>query len=238
MAHCDDPGIRRGIMALSGLVQNRICSCSRRLLLAALLLGAGSLLHAVAPLAPIFEHGSGFGVISWESENSCFFLSEADGVALIREEMARYGIDLRDTTLVLQDVLPVNAPPPNESLPAPRRSLSLDGNDSARAIAFEYVSFNDANAYRKRAADAPMNETIDILGCARAIHLALSGMKLDTDVVIFYDPVVSRKNLNEEQLADPTRTPKEVLQEHARGLLLQQVRDYLSWLGVEEAAAE
>lgn len=199
-----------------------------------------SVLQAAEKVSPLFIHGQGMGIIGAPGENSSVFLSEAVGNAIIREEFARVKVNADKNDVVLADVLPINSPPPNESLPTPKLSLILDGYDAKENVAFEFVSFNDANAFRKRNSGAP-GETINILACAQFIDQALLAVDLEFQLAIFYDPAVKLADVTAEMLADNTRTPADLMQQLSRELLRQQVRDFLQMaklLPIEEEIAE
>lgn len=193
--------------------------------------------HAAEKVSPLFLHGQGLGIIGAPGENSSVFLSEAEGAAIIHEELALAGINADKNDMILADVLPVDSPPPNESLPTPKRSLALDGYDAKALIAFEYISFHDANAFRKKNSGMP-GETINMLACAQFTQQSLLTVNLDFRLAIFYDPALKLADAPAELLDDPTRTPANIMQQQARELLRQQVRDFLTMAELPPLATE
>ncbi len=184
-------------------------------------------------VAPIFVHGRGFGQSGWDAGDGSIFLSKEDACAMIIEQGRAAGLHFSQDAMTLNDILPVQGRPANESMPAPTRSLTLDGSDSQKKVAFVFVSAGDANNWRKKCGRGSLGEGVDIFGCASSIRDVLAGAPLDGYYAVFYDPAVTLDDLPTSAANDQNQQTGDLTNEaadYARTQLRQQVRDFIGWL--------
>ena len=115
---------------------------------------------ASAKVAPIFEHGAGFGAWAGRTATSTGFITEGEAYRVIAEEARAAGISFKARALVLPEVrMPLTDNEarehrvdgewrPREPQKTDVRPLELDGTDPERRISFEYVSHDDFEAWK------------------------------------------------------------------------------------------
>jgi hypothetical protein len=106
-----------------------------------------------AVVAPLFDHGKGTGVTGCVVMAPPVFLSEEEAIQVIRDEMAKAGVNLSRTEVVMEDV---RITPRRESYvkkgddykevkvdDGPAAQVIMDAEDPAERIAVEFVSEDD-----------------------------------------------------------------------------------------------
>jgi hypothetical protein len=185
-------------------------------------------------IAPLFEHGAGYGLNGWDAGNCPVMLSKEDACAVIIEEARGAGLHFTPNADTLYNILPVQGRAANESLPAPTRSLTLDGSDATRKVSFVFVSATDANSWRKKCGQSLLGEGIDIHGYASSLRDVLASAPLDGYYAVFYDPAITVDDLPQATAGDPNQQTVGDLTSEARDYageqLRQQVRDFIAWL--------
>jgi len=142
---------------------------------------------AASRVAPIFQHGDGHGFFGGKPAPT-YFLTEEEARQVIVEEGKRAGIDFAADGLTLPDVpLPVTHTTSGSITPLETRrgAILLDGVDSKRQIAYEYVSHDDFVAWQE-----------NLRAAAQALRDGLTEAKPAGAHGVFYDPIV--KSLPDE----------------------------------------
>ncbi len=210
-------------------------------------------------VAPIFEHGAGRGAFGCVSVAPPAFLSEAEAYEVIAEEMKREGISLEKGGLTLEEVgMPLTSliyEPEGEKaseLKSRKGSLELDGYDSVRKIAYEFVSKDDIVEWVDKDQGAMSTvESYDAVGTAKRLEQGLQGKSGDSTVAVFYDPmgyekevsdkyqeefrkISENKKLSEDernhQWTEVNQSYEAELMEVRADLLREQVKGFLDWL--------
>jgi hypothetical protein len=185
----------------------------------------------VALVAPIFEHGEGRGTIGCIAAAPPAFLSEDEALVVIKEELAKYGIELNKEKVLLSDVLitPNVYGVPSESdkkyhdllkskfgiekeydKPTP---LEIDFQDSNRDINVEYVSYEDYFILGgERSGSTAQN--LDMKNVAKQVHDHINYDAKQGVYGVFYDPLIKNKFgdlLREEITAENRATYKNLI---------------------------
>jgi hypothetical protein len=92
-------------------------------------------------IAPLFEHGEGFGVMSEIEQASTAFLSEEEVLAIINEVAEQYGLVFSQESTAI-GIMRASAAGREEELQY--ISMTLDFMDREHGIVIEYVSAQDA----------------------------------------------------------------------------------------------
>lgn len=185
-------------------------------------------------VAPLFAHGHGYGQSGWDAGNCPVLLTKDEACSVIIEEARAAGLHFTPNAATLYNILPVQGRPANVSLPAPKRSLTLDGVDIEQKIAFVFVSTAEANSWRKPCGHGALGEGVDIFGCATSLRDVLAGAPLNGYFAVFYDPTVAIADLPEASANDQDQQAAGDLgsaaRAYAREQLRRQVRDFIGWL--------
>jgi len=202
---------------------------------------------ASAKVAPIFEHGAGFGAWAGRTATSTGFITEGEAYRVIAEEARAAGISFKARALVLPEVrMPLTDNEarehrvdgewrPREPQKTDVRPLELDGTDPERRISFEFVSSTDFGEWKAPPGAEPARREEPIVACtdtkttAETLRDGLARAKTDQTVAVFYDPIVSK---GWRKLEDRARAAKEAATE-AKTELRKQVRDFVEWLKAE-----
>jgi hypothetical protein len=184
-------------------------------------------------VAPVFRHGEGRGVFGCVAVNPPVVLSEQDAREVIIDEAKKAGINLSAKGPELSDVLMENHKfDGNKTEQQKKKKLQLDGVDSKRHLAFEYVSEDEATEWSK-----PSGSTIDVIEprkLAQLLRSRLGKTKQNGNYVIFYDPFEA-PNYDPWNIKKPLTT-KDIekmrikAEEKTRQQLRLQVKDFVKWL--------
>lgn len=102
---------------------------------------------------PVFAHGDGIGSYGCVSVAPPVFLSEEEALSVIRDEAAKYGLELSGDAGTVPAQLPLHNtfPPagePRQPLKTARGELTLDGYFDSAGIGVEFVSVGDLAAWQ------------------------------------------------------------------------------------------
>jgi hypothetical protein len=187
---------------------------------------------------PFFTHGTGRGAFGCDSVAPPAFLSEAEALEVINEVAAQEGLHFELNGQELKNInIPKTSTEPSEKNPVlgyKKGTLTLDGVDSAKKVAFEFVSQEDIEAW----CAAPSGATVtsyDFIDTAKALSDSLSKTSSGMTVAVFYDPGYTyndevKKIVNENQ---ESTTKQAKLKDVVKNDLRQQVRDFMAWLKAE-----
>lgn len=205
-------------------------------------------------VAPIFEHGNGYGAFGCSAVNPPVFLSEDEARQAIIEEAKKAGIEFKLNGPKLSKLeipitdgnLPPREPDP-KAVPEPKTkegTLDLDGTDKRHRISFEFVSDMDFKDWEKDHDAITMVQIQDVKGTAKALRNGIEKAKPKGVYGVFYDPGIGWDDLK-------TRKPdlyKEIYKdwsgdwqvrvkqfedgarEVAKEDLREQVKDFVKWL--------
>lgn len=210
-------------------------------------------------ISPIFEHGTGRGSFGCVSVAPPAFLSEAEALEIINEEAVREGIVFQNKTIQFKDIkIPVtdlfsrSEADDNSELKTIKETLELDGYDSERKIAMEFVSKDDVVAWQDKNQKVWASvETYDVLSAAKKLQEGLKDKSDGNITAVFYDPMgfdeqiygdyseELRKISDNTELSDEQkdaqwskliRKYEEAVKESKTAMLREQVKDFLNWL--------
>lgn len=197
-------------------------------------------------IAPIFQHGDGYGAFGCRAVNPPVFLSEADARQVIIDEAKRAGLKL-DThkTPSIKMRGPATTTMPGHKTRSQNISLELDGKDAKHNISFEYVSISDFYDWRRinlwDYLEISTASKRDILRAAKVLQSGLAKKHPSGTYAVFYDPCVGRRDVEKKyglridynsaeswkkSNRQVTRKAKQLAQEELRA----QVKDFIKWL--------
>jgi len=168
---------------------------------------------AVQYQVPFFEHGDGRGSFGCESVAPPAFLSEEEALSVINEITKREGFEFTKDGAIINNI---QIPETNiyddrikEIKAYSAGDLTLDGFNSDKNIAFEFVSNEDIDAWVDK--DNKVMSTVssyDYKMTAQALSEKLNQKNKDIIVATFYDPagIIAKADLR------------------------LQVQDFISWL--------
>jgi hypothetical protein len=213
----------------------------------------------VAIVAPIFEHGTGRGATGCIVLSPPVFLSEEEAMQIIREELAKHDVHLKEGKILDgvrlfrrhptadkkhgEQIKELNFEDDPELQKDPRirelydpKVLKLDGVDSDKKVAVEFVSETDYPDLGGVLSPSSVQH-YDFKDVAK--YVAGKVTKESKDRVyfgVFYDPATKWKDSEvpvSESEADMTKRwkkEKEETKNESRKLLRQQVQDFAGWL--------
>jgi hypothetical protein len=187
-------------------------------------------------VAPVFEHGAGRGVTGCDVVTPPVFLSEEEGLQILREELAKHRIQLKAGETLQGVVVPARSESYESvnkggkqkfkksvvEVPGEAKPLKLSGMDSGKEIAVEFVSAENYAALGGTGRNGSV-EIYDFKDAAQ--YVAAKAKQQGKDRVflgIFYDP-------------SPEKVGTEPSKEDAKKLLRQQARDFVAWLKEQKA---
>lgn len=207
-------------------------------------------------VAPIFEHGEGRGAVGCVVVSPPVFLSEEEAVQIVREELAKHGVELKaggtlkgvriPSRMEMLDLVDKGGGETEvkESvveMPDEAKPLRLDGLDPDRKIAVKFVSckgYHDLGG----PLSASTVQGYDFKDVARQVATAARQQAQDSVFFgVFYDPS-TKFPLSEPADADDKvdwETAWKKREEHGKKesekLLRQQVQDFVGWLKEQKA---
>lgn len=207
---------------------------------------------APARVAPVFEHGRGQGSFGCVAVNPPVFLSEDEARQVIVDEAKRAGIRFGKDGRTLPKVqIPTNGKMEQVTdakgnvkyeakTGTQTRAIPLDGLDSKRNIAFEFVSGQDLKDWESGVTNYGTAGSYDVIGTAKGLATGMAKAKPRGTYAVFYDPAVGwtdgRKKAEPLDYSDPkdwqARNAKitAAANELAREQLRAQVKDFIKWL--------
>jgi len=201
-------------------------------------------------VAPIFEHGGGRGAIGCVVVSPPAFLSEEDGMQIIREELAKHGVKLGagatldDVTVPLrrEEARLIDEPGGKKRVEQKivedtkhARPLKLDGTDPAKKVAVEFVSQKDYFQLGGTGSNSTVQD-FDFKGVAESVAKQVKSQgKQRLYVGLFYDPAVGIMPPGDHGKPSPSTEPnwdkfEKKSRDEAKKLLRQQAADFVGWL--------
>lgn len=198
-----------------------------------------------AMIAPLFAHGEGRGATGCVVISPPVFISEEEAAVIIKEELAKHGLELDRTNIVLEgvEIEPDLDGAPDRWQPEPLK-VEIDMQDSNKKISVEFVSKKDHSAIEslkyKRMISSVQRYEIKKAGerlrSELKIHQAegVYGIFYDPMVPLFRYPITSEdvKSVNQMRLRWEERM--KLAKDNASEELRKQVQDFAEWLKEKE----
>jgi len=194
-----------------------------------------------AVVAPIFDHGKGTGVTGCVVMAPPVFLSEEEAIQMIRDEMAKAGVNLTRSEVVMEDVR--IAPRRGSYIKkgddyeevtvddGPAAPVTMDLEDPAKRIVVEFVS--DDDYFRLGGVrSASTVQPYDFKGIASNLSGELKAHTRDKTCIVFYEPA-STARPEPSEYGDGEKAWKKAAQKakaESKEQLRLQVQDALHWL--------
>jgi len=205
---------------------------------------AGAQERANAPasrVAPLFIHGEGRGSFACNVVNPPVFLSEDEARQVIRDEGGKAGLEFTaDALTIPQATVPVTneswCPSQREGDPqrTQKRNLVFDGFDKKHNVAFEFVSYEQFNAWLNPDPACRGGIAINFCnmkGTAETLRSGLAAAPGLPWVGVFYEPganpTIELASGNWENARKARKAAGRQLGEEE---LREQVRDFIKWL--------
>jgi hypothetical protein len=181
-------------------------------------------------VAPIFGHGEGRGSTGCIVVSPPVFLSEEEGMQIIREELAKHGIRLKQGGVLKGVRIPMRfrefevvkksngfSEFKESVVEVPERSMpvELDGIDSERKVAVEFVSRADYSGLGGPMSLSSVRSYQFKEVAERAAGIIKKQGKDEVFLGVFYDPLVARMGQGKEG---------------SQKLLRKQAQDFVGWL--------
>jgi hypothetical protein len=194
-----------------------------------------------AVVAPIFDHGKGTGVTGCVVMAPPVFLSEEEAIQVIRDEMAKAGVNLGHAEVVMEDV---KITPRRENYikkgkdyeevtvdAGPAAPVTMDVEDPAKRIAVEFVSTEDYF----RLGGAQSGSTVqgyNFKGIASNLVGELKAHAKDKTCIVFYEPgnIARAEPSKNEDWEKAWKGAEQKAKAESKEQLLLQVQDALHWL--------
>jgi hypothetical protein len=190
-------------------------------------------------VAPLFDHGEGRGATGCVVVSPPIFLSEEEAMTVIREQLARHGVELRQEHVAFGEVVVPDLQlelggerPALVEGPASGKALEVDALDPERHVAVEFVSVQDYEKLTSPGRSYSSVQLFEIRPLAAALlervrktgqHPVYFGM--------FYDPVMQDAELPDGPPSDAAWEALVARQTaRAKALLQAQVEDFVAWL--------
>jgi len=185
---------------------------------------------------PFFEHGDGRGSFGCQSVAPPAFLSEEEALSVINEITKREGFEFTKYGATLNNIqIPETSiyDSPIEDITSYKKGdLTLDGFNSDKKIAFEFISKEDLEGWVKKSNKMSSVSSYAFKNTAKALSEKLNEKNKDMIVATFYDPQYTYDEV-EPFIYDfkmDSQTKKEKLVEIVKADLRLQVQDFISWL--------
>jgi hypothetical protein len=199
-----------------------------------------------AVVAPLFEHGDGRGAAGCVVIAPPVFLSEEEALQVIREELAKSGLELTTPGLQMADVVlvPQSGDFVSDGKGSTKivmkedkekaRSLTTDLQDVKRRVAVEFVSAGQANELHDKMRGSSVS-TYEPRLVAEKIAAQVKEKGRGVYFGTFYDPIgmLSMREVEQERRTTGDKAWKMAekrSQEASKVLLRQQVQDFAAWL--------
>ncbi|MGD9128681.1 MAG: hypothetical protein PVH19_14995 [Planctomycetia bacterium] len=192
-------------------------------------------------VAPIFDHGEGRGVMGCVVISPPVFLSEEEGVQIIREELSEHGIILGKGG-ILKGVT-VNAPfsefdkKSTDDKTSKKEPIAVDAIDLNQGVAIEFFTKEDCHQLKATYGYGSSKWTYEPKKGAERLSQEIGNQGADeVRIGIFYDPMISWYsrfvyNSDEKPKKSLTREEYEKLAEkESKEILRQQAQDFAKWL--------
>jgi hypothetical protein len=228
--------MRRAGLVMTVIALLAVCGCSACAMRA----------HTAAGerrVAPLFVHGEGYGRSGGFAGLRCGFLVEPDGRRIIEEELAKAGIRNGADSLSVDSVeFPLTGfvgQHPGEygtkdTAHVWSGTLTFDGYDPARRVAWEYVSAEDYSSWAVRDKEVRVYDAIAITATragAEQLRRGILKRNPPVTVALFYDPVWTPKG---EANGPGTEDVQAKAREISGPELRAQVKEFAAWLKAQK----
>ncbi|MHC4640917.1 MAG: hypothetical protein ACYS32_04675 [Planctomycetota bacterium] len=196
-----------------------------------------------AMIAPLFAHGKGRGVTGCIVISPPVFISEEEAAVIIKEELAKHGVELDRTNVVLEgvEIKPDLDGAPDRWQPEPLK-VEMDMQDSDKKISVEFVSQKDHSAIERLKYNRMMSTVhiYKIKKLGERLRRELRIQQAEGVYGIFYDPMVLliRRPITSEDGKSVTemywKERMKLAKENASEELRKQVQDFAEWLKEKE----
>jgi hypothetical protein len=207
-------------------------------------------------VAPIFKHGDGSGATGCIVMSPPVFLSEEEGMQILREELAKHGVKLKAGGTIEGVRVPVRfiryekrdkdneQEEPKESIvesEADPQPIELGGMDAEKKIAVEFVAKGNFQKLGGPLSGSSAQE-YDFTDVAN--YVATQAKKQGKQKIIlgiFYDPLTERPDIkakkDETKQEMRTRWKEEEKQgkDESKRQLRKQAQDFVAWLKEQKA---
>lgn len=198
-----------------------------------------------AMIAPLFAHGEGRGVTGCVVISPPVFISEEEAAVIIKEELAKHGVELDRTNVVLDgvEIKPDLDGAPDRWQPECLK-VEMDMQDSDKKILVEFVSQNDHSAIENLKYNRIISsvQRYEMKKAGERLRRELRIQQAEGVYGIFYDPMVPLfrypitsedvKSVNQIRLRWEERM--KLARENASEELRKQVQDFAEWLKEKE----
>jgi len=180
-----------------------------------------------AKIAPIFIHGDGQGATGCVVVSPPAFLSEAEGINIIFDELKKENISFEKRDIVLPNFFVQEHCTYHNKTKSVDHPFLFDGFSTKYKIGFKFISRD--NYYQLGRCSSEMSvQSWDTIGLAVELKDKLADFN-QANAVIFYDPLLT---IPEDDSINPCQSGQEFRACH-RELLRNQVRDFIEWLKSE-----
>ncbi len=170
------------------------------------------LADAPAIVAPLFEHGEGRGATGCVVLAPPVFLSEEDGLQIIRDELAQAGVECTESYVDLDDVMirrrretivlveewvsgSSRLVSRVSELPGSESPLNVDMRDAKKRVAIEFVSRADYD-WLNGARSVSTVQSFDLPEVARYVSDQVREQGAGYYFAAFYDPMIERDSID------------------------------------------
>jgi hypothetical protein len=183
-------------------------------------------------VAPIFEHGEGRGATGCIVSAPPAFLSEEEGLSIIKEELSKKGVQLENKKIVFKKIQTHKAPWDHSTEPG---FLETDLADGDERIILEFISQDDYYDLGGERSGSTA-QSFDFKKVAQQLCVDLKTKAGRGVFGVFYDPLVKinfSRLSRQTPLGQPRPTWNQMRVEaktEATELLRQQAQDFAQWL--------
>jgi hypothetical protein len=197
-------------------------------------------------VAPLFDHGEGLGATGCMVIRPPVFLSEEEGMQVIREELVKYGIELGQSKSYENILVPhreleeVVKEKNGENVLEEKivdlkeggKPLRIDGIDQNKKIAVEFISakdYFDLGGPQSKTTAQPyyFKKVAELL----RTQIKNEGME-QLHLGLFYDPTETYNLWGKR--SEPVEKTQNKCKEKSKELLRQQAQDFVAWLKKEK----
>jgi hypothetical protein len=190
-------------------------------------------------IAPIFVHGEGVGASGCVMIAPPVYLSEADAMNIIFEELNKEGLTFKDKyngdslsveqkKVVFSKDTSITNYRDRISYKTVKKNLYPDAFNKKLNLIIQFVSFSDYEKYADEEPEWSSVSTYEIKKAAEKIRKAYL-VEAKHGVVVFYDPVGWADNKNSDNWNEMQKSGREI----AIKMLKLQVSDFIEWLKKE-----
>jgi hypothetical protein len=193
-------------------------------------------------VAPVFEHGDGRGAVGCVVVSPPVFLAEDEAFAVLREELAKHGINLARGGPELGEVVISKRQEHYErtlsgqfeetvvDVPGTGKPLALDGAADKNKVAVKLVTQEEY--FELGGAESSSSvQGYDLKGIAAALSERLHKQGREQLYVgVFYDPVGHVQFDRSSGPMPDWQVAQALMKDKSKDMLRQQVQDFVGWL--------